>query len=338
MSPQFVDYDSDGDLDIVAATFSGSPYVALRDDDGFATPQMILDRAGARIVGNQFWNYDTKKWDTTKRCNPMGTTLPETHVTSAWAVDYDRDGDLDLLLGDHSAGYVFLRVNEGSATAPAFAETNQLVNSADQPLVVPGTVTTLRTVDWNADGRFDLLIGSMGDPYSDEVGGGVTLHLDTADEGLPSFGPAITLIERSTKGQSTANRPDSGLYMDAGDMDGDGDLDLIVGGYSIYVPPARVLSGEEAANLEALRKQREVLDAELSAVQAKLREIGERQNGGNNSEEAAAASAALSTESQRLFAEVREIAKRIDELAPSRKRESLTWYYQNLRISNETPR
>jgi hypothetical protein len=275
MSPQFVDYDSDGDLDIVAATFSGSPYVALAGDAGHATPQMILDREGARIVGHQFWNYETAKWDETRRCDPDGVQLQKSHVTSAWAVDYDRDGDLDLLLGDHTTGYVFLRENEGSATAPAFATKNAVVMVDDAPLLVPGTVTTLRTIDWDRDGRFDLLIGSMGDPYGDREGGGVTLHLDLADDGLPRFGPAVTLIARSPKGQSSATRPDSGLYMDAADLDGDGDLDLVVGGYSIFVPPARTLTEVEEGQLRQLQARREQLEKDLEAAYAQRGTLAE---------------------------------------------------------------
>ena len=50
MSPQFVDFNGDGHLDIVAGTFSGSPWIAFGTADGFAQPGMIHDRSGERIV------------------------------------------------------------------------------------------------------------------------------------------------------------------------------------------------------------------------------------------------------------------------------------------------
>ena len=55
-------------------------------------------------------------------------------------------------------------------------------------------------------------------------------------------------------------RPDAGLYADAVDYDGDGDLDLVVGGYSMWTPPARELNAEEKATVARLKK----LQAEVS--------------------------------------------------------------------------
>ena len=72
MSPQFVDFNGDGKLDIVAGTFDGSPHVAYATDKGWKQPEQILDRSGARIMANEFWNFDTKKWDSTTRCDPEG--------------------------------------------------------------------------------------------------------------------------------------------------------------------------------------------------------------------------------------------------------------------------
>ena len=67
MSPQFVDFDADGKLDIVAGIFDGSPHLSRGTDKGFGAPEQILDRDGRRIVLDQFWNFDTKKWDRATR-------------------------------------------------------------------------------------------------------------------------------------------------------------------------------------------------------------------------------------------------------------------------------
>ena len=77
MSPQFVDFDADGKLDIVAGTFDGSPHLARGDGTGWNQPEQILDANGRRIVLNAFWNFDTKKWDKSTDGNADGESGEE---------------------------------------------------------------------------------------------------------------------------------------------------------------------------------------------------------------------------------------------------------------------
>src|SRR5690349_11568018 len=163
MSPQFVDFDGDGKLDIVAGIFDGSPHLARGTDKGWLQPEQILEASGARIVFNQFWNFDTKRWDETTRSDLEGARPG--HLTSAVAFDWDGDGDLDLLLGDHKTGRICRRMNEGTAQKPAFASKNIPLRAGDAELEVPGTVSTLRLVDWNKDGLVDILASGMGSAY-----------------------------------------------------------------------------------------------------------------------------------------------------------------------------
>ena len=71
-SPVFRDMNGDGQLDIVAGTFDGSPHVAFGTDKGWQQPEQILEANGERIVFNQFWNFDTKKWEKTTRSDLPG--------------------------------------------------------------------------------------------------------------------------------------------------------------------------------------------------------------------------------------------------------------------------
>ena len=51
-------------------------------------------------------------------------------------VDWDADGDLDILIGCFD-GELKLRVNEGDANKYAFAKENITINVGDKPLKVP---------------------------------------------------------------------------------------------------------------------------------------------------------------------------------------------------------
>lgn len=331
MSPQFVDYDADGNLDIVAATFDGSPHLARGSAKGYAQPEQILDRDGARIVMNQFWSRDNKpeKWDDAKRCDPDGE-WSGLHLTSAWAVDWDGDGDLDLLLGDHNKGHVMLRRNDGSAKEPKFAPKNEVVLAGGKPMVVVGTVTTLRTIDWDRDGKKDLLVGSMGDAYSDGAGGGVFLWRNIGDDAAPKFDAPMTLIAASERGATQPTRPDAGLYMDATDADGDGDLDLVVGGYSTWTPPKKELDEAQQKRVAELDQEIASAQKEIDAFRARMTKALE---GVDESKQKEVMLEFRKSEEQNISTHQQRMSKARDErdtLVPTMQRRSFTWLYENV--------
>ncbi len=328
MSPQFVDFDGDGKLDIVAGTFDGSPHVALWTGKAWQQPQQILDASGQRIVLNQFWNFDTKRWDETTRADLPGAQSG--HLTSAVAFDWDGDGDLDLLLGDHKSGRIYRRMNEGTPRKPAFAEKNIPLRAGEAELDVPGTVATLRLVDWNKDGLLDIVASGMGNAYE---GGdaGVYLFLNTGTARAPAFGPRRTLIEPGDhKGLEDVARPDAGLYVDVADFDGDGDLDLVVGGYSHWSAKAPVLSPAQAARAESLQREIAECDRALGDLNSQLEKacqgLDEEAAQKLREEFFTAHREEFSTHSKRRKA----LQEELDPLVPGQKRDSFVWLYENL--------
>jgi Spy/CpxP family protein refolding chaperone len=343
MSPQFVDFDADGKLDIVCGTYDGSAHLVRGTDKGWGTPEHILDKNGERIALNSYWDVAKKKWITTTKHDAPARAADaahgkgeaahvEGHLTSAIAFDADGDGDLDLLLGDHRSGRVHRRINEGTAQKPSFGTINEVVMADGKPIDVPGTVATMRLVDWNGDGLLDLACGAMGDPFGNDAGGGVYVFPNTGTAKAPAFGAPITLLEPSRKDAQEATRPDAGIYMDFADHDGDGDLDMVVGAYSMWQPQVAKLTAEQEALRDKLKADRDAIDKESSAIFEAIEK--ELKASGLKDDEAEKKRSELhktkSTQLQEIFKRRQAVHQQIEPLEPTTKRVPYVWLYEQV--------
>jgi hypothetical protein len=266
MSPQFVDFDADGQLDLLAGSFGGAPYIARGSAKGFGAPEYLRDSKGERLGLNMYWDHDEGHWTTATKWNEPGQKPPEGQGTSVFAVDWDADGDLDVLLGDYSAGRIYLRTNEGTAKEPRLSTFNVPLRHAGQPLVVPGNVATVRVVQWDGDGLFDLLVGSVG--HGDD--GAVYVYRNIGKVGAPDFDAPFVLLAPASAPLTDVSRPSHGLYPDLCDLDGDGDLDLLVGGSTNLNLPERELSVAEKEQYLTQRNRRDAAKEATAALRAEI--------------------------------------------------------------------
>jgi FG-GAP-like repeat len=165
-----------------------------------------------------------------------GDPLDIGYSSAPRVVDWDGDGDLDLIVGAEKESFVFFR-NTGTAAVPKF-HLEGLLNADGKPLRVPkapseedpeGKVFAYDyypvpdVVDWDGDGDLDLLAGGY-------ITGRIWLYENVAED--PGGEPELTF-----RGALQADGADLDVTWmaspSAADFDGDGDLDLISGAMQI---------------------------------------------------------------------------------------------------------
>lgn len=266
-----MDMNADGHMDILAGSFSGSPYLIEGSEDGYLDPKPVVDLNGDVVLLAAFWNYEEEKWDETDRSGTEG------HCTSASAVDWDEDGDLDLLLGCYRSGKLHLRMNEGTAQEPKFAVENIVIEADGKPMVTKGGIAAPRIVDWNGDGLFDILCGG--------AKGNVCYFENVGKKGEPEFAAAEVLLEiKFTAGNGRnmvpasdglPSLPGSSYHIEPVDYDSDGDLDLLVGARATWKAPAKELSVEEQEEADEIRSKMPELRKQLTDIRREFNEDGD---------------------------------------------------------------
>jgi hypothetical protein len=201
-TPQLLDFDGDGRTDVLTGSgWSGGVFLYRREADGtFAAAEVLEDKHGQTQMARLTNGRATRPYNVT-----------------AFAVDWDADGDLDLLLG---RAPLCLVLNEGTATAPSFGETRLL--ECDGKPILEG-LGSPQMADWDGDGLDDLIAGLKSN---------IVWYRNIGTRANPQFASPQLLVARTVDYPVDAvpdKYPGAFHAFCVTDFNADGRLDLLVG-------------------------------------------------------------------------------------------------------------
>lgn len=228
-SPNFMDFDGDGDLDIICGEFL----------DRFTWFENTGTRENPVYAAGRFLT------------NEKGTIKMDLEMIIPVGVDWDGDGDVDLIVGDED-GRVALVENTGvlKDNMPIFKSPEYFKQKAG--LVKFGALATPFSVDWDGDGDEDLICGNTA---------GYIGFIENLDGGNPpkwnkpvylkAEGEVIR-IQAGESGsiQGPAEKKWGYTTLSVADWDGDGLYDIIVNSIWGKIEWFRNIGSKEAPALQ----------------------------------------------------------------------------------------
>lgn len=236
---RFVDLDGDGLRDFISSSYDPGHCFLFRGVPGhkFASREELMDTTGVPV-----------------RSVPQLKQNFQCFGSFFAPVDWDADGDYDLLIGCFD-GHLKLRINEGSVNHASFAAENTTVDAGSKPLKV-GAHCCPVVADWDGDGVWDVLSG--GDD------GSVTWFRNVGAAGTPRLEEGVTIVKKHpTHGYNLLPWSEDEIVpgirsqIEVIDHNGDGKLDLLLGDFYTAYEPRPNLDDDGKKMLRALVAENE---------------------------------------------------------------------------------
>ncbi|MCC6681273.1 MAG: VCBS repeat-containing protein [Phycisphaeraceae bacterium] len=169
--------------------------------------------------------------DGTARCDVRGSSTTGCGHTRIALDDFNDDGLIDIIYGEEG-GCLFWMPNAGSASEPNFPVTRMIYDAEGLPIDV-GVHAAPLLVDWDGDGATDLLVGTYVNRLALFRNKGTNRDRKYVFSGvIEADGQVLELPHSPILGRPEGVfNHDYYPVADAVDINGDGRLDLLLGGY-----------------------------------------------------------------------------------------------------------
>ena len=228
---RYVDYDGDGALDLVVGVEDWSDYGW--DDAWDASGKWTNGPLhGFVYLLRNLGTTAEPRYDTPRKVEAGGKSVDTFGCPSPNFVDFDGDGDLDLLCGEFLDGFTYFE-NIGTRTQPRYAPGRRLRAPDGKPLAMDLEMIVPVAFDWNKDGHPDLIVG--------DEDGRVAVLLNTGKlsaDRTPQFLPPHYFQQQADELKCGALATPFGF-----DWNGDGAMDILCGNTAGYIVFFENLSG-----------------------------------------------------------------------------------------------